>query len=192
MLLNLDFNQKKDYKKSLLSLYEHREKPTLLFLGDLERYSLPLQEGMLRLLEEPPQNLHIILFSQTQSNILSTITSRSRVHTLPLEYIFQIIDPLMLQKVQNKLPPVKESVVSILKSPSSILIDNINKVEREEITFWLWQINEYLSQAYTKNPTKRLATKIHAVLQAINYNSQNLQKKFVLETLNQNFILSSY
>lgn len=178
-IMTADFTGKEDFTDSLMSFYRDYNLPTLLFLGDLDKYSLPLQEGMLRLLEEPPQNLIIILYAQNKSQILATITSRCQFQSLSEKLIFANLNQNLLEKVKKNLPNISEFIKE-LTSNSQFTIPDLSKVEREEISFWLWQITVYLEKIYKQNPSEKIALTLEKVLQAQKLNNENLQKKFVL------------
>jgi len=172
-----DFAGKEDFTDTLMSFYKDYNLPTLLFLGDLDKYSLQLQEGMLRLLEEPPKNLIIILFAQNRSQILSTIISRCRFHSLTEKLVFENLNLTLLEKVKKNLPNVTEFIKDFTTG-GSFLVPDLSKVEREEISFWFWQLSIYLEKIYKQNPSEKIAIAIEKIIQAQKLNSDNLQKKF--------------
>lgn len=172
-----NYNEKKDFSKDIMSLYEVYSQPTLLFLGDLNSYSTQLQEGMLRILEEPPHNLFIILFAQNRSQVIPTISSRCQFHLLNYSLIMKYLDQKLLEKTKKNLPDVSDFAKKLVsKKPTPI--PDLKKVEREEIDFWLWQLNLYLQEYYKKSLSKKIAIDIEKVLTARHMNNQNLQKKF--------------
>ncbi len=179
-IMEISFKDKEDFTKNVMSLYENYSEPTLLFMGDLSEYSLPLQEGMLRLLEEPPKNLYIILFSHNKNNILPTIVSRSNFILTPKNFILKNLDQNLLEKVKSKLPDIKETVKKIATKPQEFIIPDTKKTEREELDFWFWQLNFYLEEAYKQNPGEGLANLILKTKSAQKLNQENLQKKFSL------------
>ncbi len=182
-IISYSFKEKKEMKEAVMEFYYKREKPTLLFMGDLSSYSIPLQEGMLRFLEEPPQNLYIILFSKDKSIILPTITSRSNIISLSDKQIFSNLNSHLHETIQKKFPSPKQTAVD-LYSKKSITVDDIKKTEREEIEYWLWQVKSYVELLFCKKPTKHGSDIILAIHKAMNLNNQNLQKKFVIESIN--------
>lgn len=179
---------KTDWALEMAEFYINYPKPSLIFLTDLSDLSLVFQEGMLRFLEEPPKNLQIILFAQNKSQILPTIQSRCHFFSLPKDFIYQNLSAELLLKTKNKLPSPK-IVCQNLLAQEPIEIEKITDLEREEIDFWLWQIESYLSEFFKQNTQKntsfKIAQAIEKVLQAKKFNSQNLQKKLLLDWLNQ-------
>ncbi len=178
-----NYEKKQEFRLRVLELYENYEQPTLIFLGNLSSYSEQLQEGMLRLLEEPPHNAHLVLFVHDVSTIITTIKSRSQVLPLPSELVFKLLPPILSQKVKTKLPNPAETVKNLI-AKQSISIENINKLERNELELWLWQLQIYLEKFYEQNPQPRIAQAIKRVLNAKKYNQENMLKRLVIEGLN--------
>jgi hypothetical protein len=180
-ILEFNFDQKKDFKANILSFFIHYPNPTLLFLGNLSNYSTALQEGMLKLLEEPPHNLFPVIFSLDTVNILPTISSRSQKILTPISYILPNLNPEMLLKTKKIIPTPLEFSQNLIKDyPENITLPELKLVEREELNFWLWQVNFYLSKLYQKNPQISLASAINRVLQVQKFNNSNVQKKLSL------------
>jgi hypothetical protein len=182
-ILQADFKDKDDFKDSVMSLYQNYENPTLLFLGNLTQYSLPLQEGMLRILEEPPANLYIVLYAHAKNEILETISSRCTFSQIPRPNVINILDPDLMEKVKKKLPAVSEFTKILITKPQDVEIPDLSKVEREEIDLWLWQLSCYLDQYYIQQPNIKIAELNLRVLTAMGLNADNLQKKFALNWL---------
>lgn len=175
-------SKKEAFKKFINSeVYIKYNHPSLLFLGDLTTYSEVLQEAMLKLLEEPPANLHIILFAQNLSQIKPTIISRCSIKLLDNNIVFKNLDSKLLEKVK-KLPQPKD-VVKALLANKKIEVEKIADFERDELDFWMWQIQTNLSMIYAQQPQTQIAQAISRTLQARRLNSQNLQKKFAIGQL---------
>jgi hypothetical protein len=173
---------KNDWNQEMSSFYTNYSKPSLVFLADLADISLIFQEGMLRFLEEPPENLQIILFAQNKSQILATIQSRCQFFSLPKSFIYQNLSSDFLEKIKKKFP-LPKLVCQNLLSQKPLQIDKISDLERDEIDFWLWQLESYLIEFFKQNPNPKIAKIIEKVLLAKKFNFQNLQKKFVLDSL---------
>lgn len=180
-ILSPNLEGKDDLPQYLASLYETRTIPTLLFLGDLNSYSEQMQEGMLRILEEPPTNLYIALFAHNSNQIIATITSRSQIYQLPNQLIRQLLDPVLLDKVKTKLPSPSQTFKDLLQG--QFALPDLNKVEREEIDFWLWQIQSYCEAGYKQQPNLKIEQILTRVIQAREYNLSNVQKKLSLAIL---------
>jgi len=185
-IIDYQANSKSDFKTDLLGFFQTYLKPTLLFFPPLENLSLPFQEGLLKLLEEPPQNLYIVLFSQTLSQVLPTILSRSSVQKLPKNLIFQALNQAELKKTQKIfLNPVK--FLTEIQQQKVIPVPDLAKTERQEINFWLWQVECYLIEILKKSPQSFYQKILQRVILAKQYNLANLQKKLVFETILQSW-----
>ncbi len=180
-------SQKDAFKRFVQSeVYVQYSQSTILFLGDLNGYSETLQEGMLKLLEEPPINLIIVLFAQNISNIKPTILSRVQTHNLAIQDIFGNLNTELLEKVK-KLPEPKTVVQRLLKNQKIELDkpnDKASAFERDELDFWLWQIQTNLGFCYLQKPELTIAIAIQKTIIARQLNDQNLQKKFAIGWLN--------
>jgi hypothetical protein len=182
-ILVYHFDEKKDYRDIVLSLYQKYPTPTLLFLGDITDYSLPLQEGMLRLLEEPPTNLFPIVFARSLSSILPTIASRSCVHTLTQDCVVKLLETNIADAVKKKLPlpsiVAKELIAQSFTAPTK----EVSKLERQEIRLWLWQVQVYLEQYYGAKPHATISASLAKVHNSQKLNNANAIKKFVFANL---------
>lgn len=174
-----------DFRSVMPGLYQNYNRPTLLFLGDLSRLSEETQQGMLKLMEEPPSNLYIIVYAQGLENILPTIVSRSRIFSLPQQIVFNLLDKNTCDKVKKFFPLPVDAAKAILQDKVENLISNIDykTTERQEIDLWLWQIQTYLSKFYELNSDLSVARAMDKVLTARHYNRRNVQKRFVLGCL---------
>jgi DNA polymerase III delta prime subunit len=175
----IDSETKKDMQKLLMGVFQRYSEPTLLFLGNLADYSESLQESLLKLLEEPPRNLIIILYSEVRSDVLPTISSRCQIFGLTTQLVIKHLDTNLQTKVTKKLPSVQESTKLLISGVEPKVAD-IAKIERDEIDFWLWQIGVNLEYLYAQNPSLIVANVLEKVLTTRQLNRQNLQKKFAL------------
>jgi hypothetical protein len=176
-------SKKEAFKKFINSeVYIKYNQPSLLFLGDLTTYSDVLQEAMLKLLEEPPANLHIVLFAQNLSQIKPTIISRCSIKLLDNNIVFKNLDARLIEKVK-KLPEPKVTVANLINN-KKVEIEKVSDFERDELDFWMWQVQTNLAMAYASQPETQIANAISRVLLARQSNTQNLQKKFAVGQLN--------
>ncbi|MBC7472265.1 MAG: hypothetical protein H7196_03345 [candidate division SR1 bacterium] len=180
----MNFSSKSDYRDTILSLYKSYKFPTVVFLGNLNQYSTQLQEGMLRILEEPPYNLFIVLFAHNHQEILPTILSRSQLYLIPNNQVIKILDMSLSEKVKKKLPSPGESAQKIMLSKFDYNeIKDFSKLEREEIDFWLWQVGAYLTEYYKQRPQESIGLGIKKLLESQKLNNENSLKKFVFANL---------
>lgn len=178
-IIEPDFSKKQEFREQQNSWYQVYSQPTLFFLGDLSQHSESLQEGMLKFLEEPPQNLYPILFAQDSSEILPTILSRSTVLNLSRNFVLKHLSPEKLDKIAKSLPPAKQFALDMVAQKKLDLPD-FSKIEREEIDFWLWQISCWIEEFYKQQPVPIIASKLNKVLWSRKLNQQNLQKKLAV------------
>jgi hypothetical protein len=178
-ILEPDFSKKQEFREQQNSWYQVYTQPTLFFLGDLSQHSEALQEGMLKFLEEPPQNLHPILFAQDSSEILPTILSRATTINLSRNFVLKHLSPEKLDKVAKSLPPAKQFALDLIAQKKLDLPD-FSKIERAEIDFWLWQISCWIEEFYKQQPLPTIANKLNKVLWSRKLNQQNLQKKLAV------------
>lgn len=68
----------RDLKKIVLT-YPRKGRTLAVILTQIHSFSHPAQTALLKLLEEPPQNTILILETDNQSNVLTTIKSRSLI-----------------------------------------------------------------------------------------------------------------
>ena len=180
-ILSTSFDDKKDCREQVLTFYQNYAKPTLLFLGNLENYSIPLQEGLLKFLEEPPNNLFIVLFANNSSQILPTILSRTHQILLTNSTVFGLLDAEILDKIDKNLPKVRETVTEILMNKLPLI--DLKKVERNEFDMWLWQIEKCLEEVFRQKNNPNSAQYLTKILEIRKLNSQNIQKKLAWANL---------
>jgi len=180
LIQEINMTKKDDFRQIVSSLYQKYEVPRLLFLGDLSEYSIELQEGLLKFLEEPPHNLFVILFAQDRSQIIPTITSRCITVQLPKKLVFENLDTAKMESIKTALPPVQETLKQLTHNPATWTIPDLKDVERDQLDFWLWQLLSYAGEYYKHNPNPTLADLITKLTQSRQYNQANLQKKLVL------------
>lgn len=180
--LTYAYTSKKDFRESVMDLYVRYEQPTLLYLGDLSDYSEQLQEGMLRLLEEPPHNAAVALTVQNLTQVLPTIRSRVQTLTLKKELVFALLSAPLLQKIKTKLPAPQTALKHLLTGRS--LNADLKTVERNEFGLWLWQVQCYLEAYYQQSGELKVAKLLERVLLAQRYNQENVQKKLIFTFLN--------
>lgn len=174
-ILSTDFDDKKDAREQIMTFYQNYPNPTLLFLGNLENYSIPLQEGLLKFLEEPPNNLFIIILANNSSDILPTILSRTHKILLTNSTVFSFLDAGILEKIGKNLPKISEAVKEIMSGKIPAI--DLKKVERNEFDMWLWQIEKCLEEVFRQKNTPKSAQYLGKILEIRKLNSQNLQKK---------------
>jgi DNA polymerase III, delta subunit len=177
---------KDEYKRFFAEIYSQYTQPTYCLLGDISTIDETAQEGMLKILEEPPTNLSLVLFAQDLSIVKPTILSRATVHVLPDKLIPLLLDTQLLETSKKYLPEYKSTLAELVQKKTTLIRDiDWKKVERPVLDFWLWQIGYYAEMllAQGKINSDSLLTISTSISQARKYNQQNLQKKLVVESL---------
>ena len=178
-LLNIE--NKDDYQNKIQALYQNFETPQLVLFGYIGNLDISVQQAMLKLLEEPPKNVQIVIYGHSLNQILPTINSRVKIFNLPIQFILSHLDQDLLTQVKKKLPNPADFCKAML-SKTAIMPDP-KDLERREIDFWLWQNLYYMQQLYLGQPLDQVANSIFNLTQAYNYNNSNLQKKLALAIL---------
>jgi replication-associated recombination protein RarA len=163
-------------------VYRTYSEPTLLILGDLSQYSTTLQEGMLKLIEEPPTNLFIILTAQSRSEVLGTILSRCLTQNLSSQFCISNLDQELMTRVKKILPDPKNAIEIILNK-GFLAVEKLSDVERYELDFWLWLLETNLNFLYQSNLEPAIAKLIQNVLKSRELNNSNCLKKLVVQNL---------
>jgi hypothetical protein len=189
-VMSRDYSSKKEFRAELLSLYAQYNTPVIAFLGNLDDYDESLQEGMLKLLEEPPPNMLIVLFAPGISSLLPTIVSRAQVISLSQSLIFGLLvstDKQRIEKIMGKAELVAKKLLTSESIQSWIDSLDLKKVERAELSFWLWMLGVCLQTFYIQpgmqSHQRRIENLLKQVTQAQIYNDANVQKKMVLYSL---------
>lgn len=178
--------KKEEYKKFFAEVYTAYRHPTYLVLGNLDSIDESAQEGMLKILEEPPTNLTLVLYSYTRNTIKPTIASRSIIHTIPMQLVTQMLDSEHSARIK-KLFPEHTLVIKelIQQKPTTLRTIDFTKVEREDISLWLWQLSymiEILTQQNKLDAEQSFAL-INKIITAQKLNQSNVQKKMVVESM---------
>lgn len=105
--------------------------PRVVWIEEANLLSIPAQNALLKMLEEPPVSTTFYLTLRNKSSLLSTIQSRSL--TITLEPQNQTDDPAVLQELK----------AIMLMSPGDRLA-SIKKLDRASTKHWLSQIESSL------------------------------------------------
>ncbi|MCK9372836.1 MAG: DNA polymerase III subunit delta' [Sulfuricurvum sp.] len=88
-----------DAKEVIAEAYKSEEKTKTLILG-AKTFTIPAQNALLKILEEPPRNIRFILLAPNKSTFLPTVRSRL---TLTQELEERVFEPLPLSLVSLDL-----------------------------------------------------------------------------------------
>lgn len=107
--------------------------PRIVWIEQANQLTLPSQNALLKMLEEPPNNTSFYLTLDYHTSLLPTIRSRATVITLDA----QVVD-------QN--PAILSDLKLIMGMTSGDRIQNITKRDRAESIIWLTQIEGAISR----------------------------------------------
>lgn len=105
--------------------------PRIVWIEEANLLTVPAQNALLKMLEEPPQDTNFYLTCGSKSSLLPTINSRAKYIALDLEDAPS--DPAILSELKN--------VMAL--SPGDRLA-SIVKRDRTESIFWITQIEQAL------------------------------------------------
>lgn len=152
-------------------------------LQQLERASVPAQNALLKIIEEPPAQTQIILTCQDTTAILPTILSRVVITDLASQAESQLTPEvaLELQEFYSQLTTVSSSELIALAEKDSDRIEARRKLHL--LVLWLHQ--RLLASMQTGTVDAKLGAQYTAhltyLLDAIAQLNQNLNVKLVLE-----------
>ncbi len=113
-----------EHSKELIREAYIAEESTKYLIVFAKAYRIEAQNAILKLLEEPPRNIIIILVSPTKTAFLPTILSRMRI-----EYIKTQKEPIDLGLDIKKME--LSDILSFLKSKKSIKKDELKQIVEE-------------------------------------------------------------
>ncbi|GAB4145991.1 MAG: hypothetical protein OHK0017_06210 [Patescibacteria group bacterium] len=179
-----DLKTDEDISQYFLPYFVKQKEPTFIYLGSLSNFSQSMQESLLRFLEEPPQNLHLILSARTKNDILSTILSRCQTEFVPprISQKYMLRDDL--KKMVEAFPEARQFALDMVKGLDRLPEIDFKKTSREGISVWLWQLEFTLSQMFWKHPgNKNIQEALQKVIQAQKLNQANVLNRLVLAQL---------
>jgi hypothetical protein len=170
---------KENLSQNLISLYVKYNEPTWLILGNLSEISNAMQQGLLRFIEEPPQNLNIILTARSKSDILSTITSRCEIKPIPSFVSFNYINKEKNDELTSAFQSPKDFLQILLQNRTTNPPEFKN-VSRDGLETWLWQLEYLTSQVILKNGSSdRLEHIFENILEAKELNQANVLNRLI-------------
>ncbi len=178
-ILTLGTQSKEDLANTLVPLFIRYDRPTYLILGSLSKISLPMQQGLLRFIEEPPSNLNLILTARTKSQALTTIISRCDLRVLPTQIALKYIDREKNAELTAGLPEARAFIQNLIQN-QKIQNPNFKNISREGLEIWLWQLEYFLSEVILKNDSSvKLAHIFENILIAKKLNQASVLNRLV-------------
>jgi hypothetical protein len=178
-IMVLPTQSKQDLSQNLLPFFVKYDEPTYLILGSLSDVSIAMQEGLLRFVEEPPQNLNLILTARSKSEILTTLISRCEIKILPTKVAVSYLNKEKNEELLKDLPKPRDFIQSLLqnKRPTNPEFKNVS---RDAWETWLWQLEYLCTEIIFKNPNdSRLNSIFENIIKAKSLNQANVLNRFV-------------
>jgi DNA polymerase-3 subunit delta' len=130
--------------KHNLSLSPQR-KYKIVVIQDIERLSLPLQNAMLKILEEPPEYVYFLLTSSNPEDILETIVSRCRVYRTGPATDLEVANYLE-HSFKELNPKFKEDIIFFSSGRIGLANNLVNDEEKyQNMINWLAEIRHLYS-----------------------------------------------
>lgn len=126
--------------KQLLTLSTMEGKGRVIVLEDADTMTLSASNSLLKFLEEPNENVYLILLTQHLDLILPTIQSRSQILHFP------DLSPKAVQKALTSegIEKTEAKWVSVftrdIESAKALLEDTVYKGQRESSAYWLQSV----------------------------------------------------
>ena len=178
-IMVLPTQSKQDLSQNLLPFFVKYDQSTYLILGSLSEISLAMQEGLLRFVEEPPQNLNLILVARSKSEILTTLISRCEVKTLPTKVSVKYLDKVKSDQLLSGLPKPKDFIQALLQN-KKLNNPEFKNITRDAWETWLWQLEYLCSEVIFKNPSDiRLNNIFENIISAKKLNQANVLNRLV-------------
>jgi DNA polymerase III delta prime subunit len=150
---------------------------SFFILLHLDFSSIPAQNALLKVLEEPPQHAQIILTANSLAKVLPTVQSRCEV-----VYVANSESADSEENVAELAVKTEELYSTIMKEKISGLIALSEKYkEREEAVGCLQNLIQFLQIKNQANPTGLVTKQLQTLLTAIEYLEKNVNVRLVLE-----------
>jgi len=150
-----------------------------------ERLTIPAQNALLKILEEPPQKTMIVLSSQNSESFLETILSRCQI--IRLATFSQIeID----EKVISSQLPLLKAILKAGVGERMQIADKLAKDKESALVFCQAQLiiwRKKLLQEKRKEKREEILKIIRQIKKTFNYLQANVNPKLALENLLQNY-----
>lgn len=145
----------------------------ILFIAEMQTASQPAQNALLKLLEEPPDHVHVILTTTQLSGVLETIQSRSQVIQL---------DALTVGKTAEKHD--SEDLRFLLEKP--LTYTEIFKIsekykDKAEATAWVHSVATFLHDQLNASPSMELVEHLKRATKARVQLEKNVNTRLVIE-----------
>ncbi len=174
--------------KGKVSLKPFSAETIVVLINEAEKMTLPAQNSLLKILEEPPLTSRIILTAQSLKNLLPTIVSRCQ--------IIHLSDKRKTdQSIINSQLPIFNSLFSASPGQKILLVEKYSQTREQALEFCQNQIlflREILRQraqnSKTKHhqinlKTKEIAKIIHLLQKGLTLLKDNVNPRLLMENL---------
>jgi len=141
----------------------------LIIISEADQMSRESANAFLKLLEEPPLSLIIILITTEINSLLDTIRSRCQKIYFPL---LKISEALNVIKNYHEIDPALEKMVRISNANLKVVFDNVDRVVDEKRR----QVYEYLRAVASGNP--------YLLMESVENIVRVRDKNYLMEVLN--------
>ena len=141
----------------------------LIIISDADKMSRESANAFLKLLEEPPQSMIIILITTEINSLLDTI--RSRCQKIYFPYL-KFTEALSVVQKYHEVDPTLEKIVRISNANLKMVFDNIDREVDEKRS----QVYEYLRAIASGNP--------YLLSESVDIMAHARDKNYLMEVLN--------
>lgn len=127
-------------------------KPTIYYIPDADTMSLGAKNSLLKITEEPPKNLHIIMSLEHRDNTLATIKSRGMVLTIDPYTKAELEDYLIMNYDMPKNTDLVNDMLDIASTPGEI--DELMSIGFEEFIAYVDKVYNNILEVSTGNSFK--------------------------------------
>ncbi len=174
--------------KGVVSLKPFSSETIVVLINEAEKMTLPAQNSLLKILEEPPQSSRIILTAPCLKNLLPTITSRCQVTHLSDAKKND-------QSIFNSQLPIFNSISSSSPGQKILLAEKYSQTQEQALEFCQNQIlflrevlrqkarSSKTSRSQINLETKKIAQIIHLLQKGIILLKDNVNPRLLMENL---------
>ena len=125
--------------------------PTIYFIPDADNMSVGAKNSLLKITEEPPKNLYIVLTLQHRENTLSTIRSRATVLELD-NYTRNQLEEYLIMNYPVMEPDLKDELLDYVDNPGEI--DDLMSIGIQEFLDYVYKVFDNILEVSTGNSFK--------------------------------------
>jgi len=150
-----------------------------------ERLTIPAQNALLKILEEPPQKTMIVLSSQNSESFLETILSRCQIIRLATFSQIEIDEKVISSQLSLLKAILKAGVGERMQIADKLAKDKESALVFCQAQLIIWR--KKLLQEKRKEKREEILKIIRQIKKTFNYLQANVNPKLALENLLQNY-----